>query len=58
MKFREGDVVGHKVGGPLMTVEETRSDDLVAVVWFDVEGHLQRDAFAMNTIQKWRLAED
>lgn len=58
MKFQEGDVVSRKIGGPLMTVEDRRSDEFVSVVWFDLEGHVNRDAFAPDTLQKWILADD
>jgi uncharacterized protein YodC (DUF2158 family) len=58
MTFKEGDVVSRKIGGPLMTVEERRHDDLVCVVWIDADGHVQRDVFAQQTLNKWRLAED
>lgn len=56
--FKEGDVVSRRTGGPLMTVEDSRSDDLVATVWFDVDGHVCRDCFALNTLQKWQLVEE
>ena len=55
MTFKEGDVVSRKIGGPLMTVEETRMDGFVAVVWFDTAGTVQRDAFAPVTLNRWRL---
>lgn len=58
MKFVEGDVVSRKTGGPLMTVEDLRSDELVAVVWFDAHGHVHRDCFAANTLLKWKQVED
>ena len=58
MTFREGDVVSRKIGGPLMTVEEIRSDELVSVCWFDLEGHVQRDAFAAHTLLKWQLVSE
>ena len=52
-KFSEGDVVSRKVGGPLMTVEDIRQDEFVATIWFDLEGHVQRDAFSPSILQKW-----
>lgn len=42
--FPEGTLVCLKTGGPLMTTEETRSDGIVATVWF-VAGIVYRDAF-------------
>ncbi len=53
--FKEGDVVSRSIGGPLMTVEATRHDDLIACVWFDVDGRVQRDRFASHTLNRWRL---
>lgn len=58
MTFDEGDVVSRKTGGPMMTVEKIRSDDLLATVWFDVDGRVQRDAFAPNTLLKWQLVSE
>lgn len=58
MTFSEGDVVTRKTGGPMMTVEEIRSDYLVAVVWFDADDHVHRDCFAPNTLLKWRIVEE
>lgn len=58
MKFVEGDVVSRKIGGPLMTVEDVRSDEFVSVVWFDVDGRVQRDAFDPVTLQKWQAATE
>ena len=55
MKFTEGDVVSRKTGGPLITVEDIRTDELVACVWFDANHHAQRDCFAPSTLLKWRL---
>lgn len=55
--FKEGDVVSRKIGGPLMTVEDTREDQFVAVVWFDADGHVHRDVFAPIILQKWQAVE-
>lgn len=56
--FSEGDVVSRKLGGPLMTIEANmRQDDFVACIWFDGEGHVQRDCFAPITLQKWQPVE-
>lgn len=55
--FKEDDVVSRQIGGPLMTVEDIRSDALVACVWMDLEAHVQRDVFAPNTLWKWVRAE-
>lgn len=55
--FKEGDVVSCKAGGPLMTVEDIRSDEFVAAVWFDLEGILHRDCFHPDALQKWLLVE-
>lgn len=57
MKFDKGDVVSKKVGGPLMTVELTRTDGLVSCQWFN-DGHLHRDCFDPNTLNKWELVQD
>lgn len=56
--FKEGDVVNRKIGGPLMTVEDTRQDEFVATIWFDTGGHVQRDCFAPVTLQKWQLVPE
>lgn len=56
MTFKEGDIVNRIIGGPLMTVEmfdETRRDDLVSCVWFNISGEAQRDTFAACTLRKW-----
>lgn len=58
MKFAEGDVVTRKTGGPMMTVEDTRSDELVSVVWFDSENHVHRDCFAACSLIKWQQVAD
>lgn len=42
--FPEGTLVCLKTGGPLMTVEDTRTDGNVATVWF-TDGICHRDAF-------------
>lgn len=42
--FRTGQLVELKSGGPVMTVQEFRSDDWVQVNWF-IGGALQSDAF-------------
>lgn len=56
--FKEGDVVTRKTGGPLMTVEEIHpNDSFVRVVWFDLEQHVHRDAFAGVTLQKWQAVD-
>ena len=51
-RFKDGDAVTHITGGPLMTVEDIRTDDLVSVVWFTA-GELHRDAFKADRLQKW-----
>lgn len=58
MKFAEGDVVSRKISSQLMTVENLRTDALIACVWHDREGHVQRDCFAAHTLNKWQLVED
>lgn len=58
MTFKEGDVVSRITGGPLMTVEETRTDQFVATVWFDINGVVHRDCFAPVTLQKWIRCDD
>jgi uncharacterized protein YodC (DUF2158 family) len=58
MRFSEGDFVSRKIGGPLMTVEDSRDDGLVAVVWLDLENRVHRDCFSPNTLNKWHLVEE
>lgn len=58
MTLTEGDVVTRKTGGPMMTVEDIRNDDLVAVVWLDTNNQVQRDCFAAITLLKWRIVEE
>jgi uncharacterized protein YodC (DUF2158 family) len=58
MKFSEGDVVSRKIGGPLMTVEDVRQDEFIACIWFDGEGHVQRDTFHPSILHKWILATE
>ncbi len=43
--FPEGALVCLNTGGALMTVEDIRSDGIVATVWFDEHGVLHRDGF-------------
>jgi uncharacterized protein YodC (DUF2158 family) len=57
-KFKEGDVVSRITGGLLMTVEDVRTDHLVATVWFDGHGILHRDCFHPETLQKWVRSDD
>lgn len=54
--FAEGDIVSRKVGGPLMTVEASRTDKFIQCVWFD-GAHVRRDAFAPHTLNKWKLVD-
>ena len=54
--FAEGDIVSRKVGGPLMTVEASRTDKFIQCVWLD-GAHVQRDAFAPHTLNKWKLVD-
>jgi len=56
--FEEGDTVTRKTGGPMMTVEDIRGDDIVSTVWFDADNHVHRDCFAANTLLKWRIVEE
>lgn len=57
-KFCEGDVVTHKVGGPMMTVEGVRIDGLVATVWIVDAGHVNRDTFSPSALLKWRIVKE
>lgn len=52
MIFKEGDVVSLQTGGPLMTVEDIRQDNIVATVWFD-RGRVRRDCFEPVHLWKW-----
>lgn len=42
--FKEGALVCLKIGGPLMAVEDIRSDGIVGTVWI-VDGEVHRDGF-------------
>lgn len=48
-KFEPGDVVVLRGGGPMMTVV-TQHGEGVFCLWFDVNGHLQRDTFKAVTL--------
>lgn len=50
--FKEGDVVRAKMGGPKMTVELLDDDGVVNTVWFDLNNHIQRDAFHKDALEK------
>jgi uncharacterized protein YodC (DUF2158 family) len=51
--FQEGDVVQLRSGGPWMVAEPSlRTDNIVAVVWIDEQGHTQRDAFDPRALVK------
>jgi uncharacterized protein YodC (DUF2158 family) len=54
--YSVGDIVSRKVGGPLMTVEASRTDKFIQCVWFD-GAHVRRDAFAPHTLNKWKLVD-
>ncbi len=58
MTFAEGDVVTRKTGGPMMTVEDIRNDELVACIWFDGNHQVQRDCFAASTLLKWQVVKE
>jgi uncharacterized protein YodC (DUF2158 family) len=53
-KFKTGDVVTAKMGGPKMTVEAVREkthDDVVQCAWFDQMFVLHRDAFDAQALK-------
>lgn len=50
--FPEGTAVSLKHGGPLMTVEDFRTDGMVATVWF-ADGQPRRDAFHPDSLIAW-----
>lgn len=50
--FPEASFVGLKSGSPKLTVEWTRDDGLVSVVWFDGSGVSHRDAFHPDVLKK------
>jgi uncharacterized protein YodC (DUF2158 family) len=50
--FKDGDIVNLVSGGPLMTVEMTRTDGVIPAVWFE-GGELHRDCFDPSMLQKW-----
>jgi uncharacterized protein YodC (DUF2158 family) len=50
-EFPEGSLVLLKSGGPMMTVELIRSDDLICTVWFaHNEPDVKRDAFSADQL--------
>lgn len=46
----EGAVVRLNSGGPKMTVLQTKSGDTVKCQWFDRNGKIHTEDFAINTI--------
>lgn len=55
--FNDGDTVRSIKGGPLMTVEDIRSDDLISTSWFDDHNILHRDCFPAITLEKWQRVD-
>lgn len=53
-KFKEGDIVCLKSGGPEMTVKSI-DGGVIYCVWFDNQDKLHHESFFDNTIE---LAED
>lgn len=51
-EIRPGDVVQLKSGGPMMTVEITCDDGTLIVIWFDVDGGLQRELLRKTLVKK------
>lgn len=51
--FPEGTAVCLSLGGPLMTVEATRRDGVVATVWFD-GGTCHHGAFHPDALTIWK----
>jgi uncharacterized protein YodC (DUF2158 family) len=49
IKFKKGDVVQLKSGGPWMTIEEVDQDD-VSCAWF-LNNELKRDEFEAETLE-------
>jgi len=52
MKFKRGDVVQLKSGGPLMTVEHCEFEDVVECTWFDDRQHRKGDKFHEYLLQE------
>ena len=57
MPFKDGDLVRLKSGGPLMTVENHRKDDMIEVRWFD-GASLSGDAFRSECLVLARNGAD
>lgn len=53
----EGTLVCLKTGGPLMTVECTRHDGIIATVWFQ-DGIVHRDSFDRRHLNVLKMVED
>ena len=49
LRLKGGSLVCAKTGGPLMTIEDIRSDGIAAVVWFN-DGKCYRDAIHPDSL--------
>lgn len=56
MRFKVGDTVRLKSGGPIMTVIETRVEDetleVVHVGWFNLKGNIKSDEVSADILEK------
>ena len=54
-KFKTGDEVQHKSGGPKMIIKayEPKDGEEVTCEWFDKEHHVQERAFHQDTIKTY-----
>jgi uncharacterized protein YodC (DUF2158 family) len=55
-KFKVGDEVVHKSGGPKMVVKgyEPKDGEEVLCEWFDKEHHVNEKAFHQETLKKYQ----
>jgi len=62
-KFRVGDVVRLKSGGPKMTIEDIKPDrldwfyrtkDFITCIWYDRDGTLRRETFEDKVLEEAR----
>ena len=50
-KFKVGDVVSLRSGGPDMTVREMNLDNTLSTVWFDEYSQLQEGYFGFEELE-------
>ena len=51
-KFKRGDTVMLKSGGPAMTVESSEFEDAVKCVWFDDKDNLRDTSFHQDMLEE------